>query len=387
MSHSAQGSADGASVADLRGAVLPDRRRWVGAVLGACIAALDPGLPGADARAAADFGIGRARQVLVILADGLGWHPLRARLGHAPTLRAHMGTAVRATSCAPSTTAAAIPAFATGRRPGRTRMVGYTVLVGGRAMPLLTFGAGVDPAAWQPCPTLFEELRRAGCDSASVAPAAFANSGLTRAALRGARPVGAETLEERVGAAAAELRAGTPLVYLYWSEIDHVGHERGWQSNEWTGELERFDAAVGELLRRVPRDARVVLTADHGMVDTGEGLRTDLAERPDLDAGVRAIAGEGRCVHVHAEPRRGAEVRDRWQRILGADAWVLGPDRYADVLGPGGGCELVGDALVFLRGRRVIVDSRTQSAASVRMIGVHGSLTPKEMEIPVMRLA
>lgn len=367
--------------------MLADRRRWIGAVLKACIAALDPGLPGADARAARDFGMGRAREVLVILADGLGWHPLNARAGHAPTLRARLPGAGRATSCVPSTTAAAIPAFATGRLPGRTRMVGYSVLVGHRAMSLLTFEPGVNPASWQPCPTLFEGLRHAGVDSVAVAPAAFAGSGLTRAALRGARPVGGETLEERVEAAVAQLRAGTRLVYLYWSEIDHVGHERGWQSAEWTGELERFDAGVGELLRRVPPGTEVVLTADHGMVDTGPGLRVDIAGRADLARGVRAIAGEGRCVHVHAEPGQGAAVRSRWRRILGEHAWVAGPDDFERVLGPGGGAGLVGDALVFLRGRRVVVDSRTQSAASLRMIGVHGSLTPEEMEIPVMRLA
>jgi hypothetical protein len=48
---------------------------------------------------------------------------------------------------------------------------------------------------------------------------------------------------------------------------------------------------------------------------------------------------------------------------------------------------LIGDALVFPSGRAGIVDSRWQTPASIAQVGVHGSLTPDEMLIPVVRLA
>ena len=89
-------------------------------------------------------------------------------------------------------------------------------------MNLLAMEGGPAPTEWQPTPTYFERLAAADVSSAVISPARFAGSGLTGAALRGARHVPAESLSDRVSAALRELRAGTPLVYLYWSEIDHA---------------------------------------------------------------------------------------------------------------------------------------------------------------------
>lgn len=356
-------------------------------VLGACVAALDPDLPGARPAMREAFGLDRAAGVVVILVDGLGWLPLEARFGHAPTLRAHRSTTRVVHTVAPSTTAAAITAFGTGELPGATRMVGYSVLESGQVMNLLAFAPGVDPVQWQPRDTLFERLARVGVPSAIVSPPTFAGSGLTRAALRGAHHVGATTWPQRIDAALAQLRAGTPLVYLYWSDIDHVGHHDGVGSEQWTEALEEFDAGLALLLRRLPAGDLCVLTADHGMVDTGGPLLLDLARRADLDRGVAAIAGEARAVHVHAEPGRGPEVLARWREILAGRAWVLGPDEMPAVIGEGPGAAVVGDALVFMRDHWGVVDSRVQSAGSIAQVGVHGSLTAEEMLVPVMRLA
>lgn len=356
-------------------------------VLGACVAALDPDLPGARDAAREALAIEPAEQVLVLLVDGLGWVPLEARLGHAPVLRAHREATTVVHTVAPSTTAAAITAFATGRLPGATRMVGYSVFAEGGTMNLLAFAEGVDPVLWQPCDTTFEVLARAGVTSAVVSPSAFAGSGLTRAALRGARHVGATGWEQRIRAALHELRAGTRVVYLYWSDIDHAGHHHGVGSEEWTAALEEFDAGLRLLLAGLPRGVRAVLTADHGMVDTSPDQLIDLAEHPELDEGLAGIGGEARCVHVHAREGAAAGVLERWRDVLAERAWVWGPEDMADVLGEGPGSAVVGDALVFMRGHRGIVDSRVQSAGSISQVGIHGSLTSDEMLVPVMRLA
>lgn len=356
-------------------------------VLPACIAALDPGLPGADPAAARLLGVDPAPQVLLVLVDGLGWVPLSDHLAHAPTLRCHRSSTAVVHTVVPSTTAAAITSLGTGRPPGRTRMAGYSVLGPSGVMNLLAFAPGVDPEQWQPCPTLFEGLGAAGVDSVVVSPATFAGSGLTRAALRGARHVGALSWEDRIGAAVAELRSGTPLVYLYWSDIDHRGHAHGVDSREWVVGLEEFDAGLRDLLDRLPHGVRAVLTADHGMVDTSPELLLDLAARPDLDEGVAAIAGETRAVHLHAQGGQAERVVARWRDVLGEDAWVYDRSQTPDLLGGEAGAEVVGDAAVFLRGRRGIVDSRVQGAGSISLVGVHGSLTSDEMLVPVTVLA
>lgn len=356
-------------------------------VLGACIASVDPTLPGADAYAAERFGFTDASQVLVIFVDGLGYLPLHRRIGHAPVLRAHREDMHCAYTVVPSTTAAGITAFGTGCMPGQTRMVGYSVAQGDGVMNLLAFEEGVDPAQWQPCETHFEALARAGVEVAVISPPQFAHSGLTRAALRGSRHVGAVSWEQRCEAAIRELRAGTPLVYLYWSELDHQGHIHGVESSEWTGALEEFDAGLRHLLARLPRGVMTALTADHGMIDVSPSTLLDCAFHPELSEGVRIIAGETRSVHVHAEPGQGEAVRQRWAQYLGDRAWVMSPQEARHYLGDGPGIDLVGDAVVFMAQRHGIVDSRIQTPGAIGLIGVHGSLTEDEMLIPVMRLS
>lgn len=352
------------------------------------LATIDPALPGASAQAAASLGMETgAHQLLLILVDGLGYELIEEYVGHTPTLRRVRGDVRSIHTVVPSTTAAAITAFGTGERPGATNMVGFSVAYGGGVMNLLAMEGGPAPTEWQPVPTYFERLAAADVASAVVSPARFAGSGLTGAALRGARHVPAETLDERVSAALRELRAGTPVVYLYWSEIDHAGHGSGVGSDSWIANLEEFDAGLARLLRSLPAGVRTVMTADHGMINVDASQIVDVASTPALREGVRIVAGETRAVHVHADAGRADEVEARWRDVLGESAWIVSGEELSALIGAGDGAAVIGDFLVLVRGRGGVVDSRTQSASAIAMPGVHGSLTSTEMRIPVVVLS
>ena len=357
-------------------------------IIPGALAAIDPSLPGASSEAASALGIeAGAGQVLLILVDGFGYELMQEHLGHTPTLRRMRADIRSIHTIAPSTTSAAITAFGTGARPGATNMVGFSVAYGGGVMNLLAMEGGPAPTQWQPVPTYFERLAEEGVSSAVVSPARFAGSGLTGAALRGARHVPADTLEQRVSAALRELRAGTPVVYLYWSEIDHSGHAHGVASDAWIGQVEQFDAGLAMLMRGLPSGVRAVLTADHGMINVEPDRIIDVASTPALREGVRIVAGETRAAHVHAEEGRADEVEERWRETLGESAWVLSRAQMPALIGEGSGASVIGDLLVLARGRGGVVDSRTQSAAAIAMPGIHGSVTPTEMRIPVVTLS
>lgn len=352
------------------------------------LATIDPALPGASAEAAASLGMETgAHQLLLILVDGLGYELIEEYVGHTPTLRRVRGDVRSIHTVVPSTTAAAITAFGTGERPGATNMVGFSVAYRGTVMNLLAMEGGPAPSEWQPVPTYFERLAAADVASAVVSPARFAGSGLTGAALRGARHVPAETLDERVSAALRELRAGTPVVYLYWSEIDHAGHGSGVGSDSWIANLEEFDAGLARLLRSLPAGVRTVMTADHGMINVDASQIVDVASTPALREGVRIVAGETRAVHVHADAGRADEVEARWRDVLGESAWIVSGEAISALIGAGDGAAVIGDFLVLAGGRGGVVDSRTQSASAIAMPGVHGSLTSTEMRIPVVVLS
>ena len=357
-------------------------------VIAGALSSIDSALPGASAQAGGALGIeAGVDQVLLILVDGLGYELIQDHLGHTPTLRRVRDDFRSIHTVVPSTTAAAITAFGTGARPGATNMVGFSVAYGGGVMNLLAMEGGPAPTEWQPTPTYFERLAAVGVSSAVISPARFAGSGLTGAALRGARHVPAESLSDRVSAALRELRAGTPVVYLYWSEIDHSGHSHGVASDAWIGQVEQFDAGLSALLRGLPGGVRTVLTADHGMINVERDSIVDVAATPALREGVRIVAGETRAAHVHAQEGRAEEVEARWREALGESAWILSRSQMPALIGDGSGASIIGDLLVLSRGRGGVVDSRTQSASAIAMPGIHGSMTSTEMRIPVVILS
>ena len=349
---------------------------------------------------------------VVVLVDGLGLEMLRQRRGHTPTLRQWLGQREAATgatgagilTCRPSTTAAALTTLGTSALPGTTGMVGYSVL-NPRLGPALDASAvpGPDqvlslitwkgdhvpsPRSWQDVPTVFERLPAGS--AVSVGPTRFAGSGLTEAALRGASHLGSDRLEGRPGLAAGALRRGTPLVYLYVGELDKTGHKHGWLSEQWLTQLERLDAAMAELARRVPTGTRILLSADHGMVDTDPDHRIDLSAHRELVRDVVAVAGEPRLTHLYiadGDVDLAAEVAQRYRRVLGERAMWIGTREQAGehlgVLGPRAR-SVVGDVVVAMAENWVLVDPRVHSESAIAMPGVHGSFTPAETEVPLL---
>jgi len=352
---------------------------------------VDPG-PGA-AQARELLGLPTATRVCVVLVDGLGQTNLSERAGHAPFLRRRLGEREPLTSTFPSTTATALSTFGTGVPPGSTAMLGYTVRdpQTGSLGNLVSWTGLPEPRRWQPVPTVFERLVAAGVAVTSVGPARFAGSGLTEAALRGPAYRTADRLAQRVDAAVDVLRA-PGVAYLYWGDIDKAGHHHGWGSWQWGDEVETLDRELARLAASLPPDTVLVVTADHGMVDVDRSQRWDVATDERLGAGVALVAGEPRALHLHLHPEAVADrVAAIWRDVLGdaalvttreaavADGWFGAVD---DRVNP-----VIGDVVVAMAGRATVVDSRTQTPASLELVGVHGSLTPHEMLVPCVVVA
>lgn len=362
------------------------------AALGALGVALGP-TDGRDTEQARErLGVPRTDRICVVLVDGLGHALLAERAGHAPFLRGRLPDARVLTVGFPSTTAASLGLFGTGRAPGRTGLAGYTVrnpTTG--ALANLVSWHGLDAApAWQREPSLLRLAAEAGVAVTSVGPARFAGSGLTVAALGGGRYVPAESLDDRVDAALAALRR-PGLVYLYWGDVDKVGHHAGWRSPEWGDALSEIDRGLAALARRLPAGAALVVTADHGQVDVDPAAIVDVAGTPALAAGVELVAGEPRAAHVYLAdptPEATAAAAGRWRTELGDRALVATRDEavaagwfgdVADHVRP-----VLGDLVVAALGAGGVGDSRTQTPASLALRGMHGSLTPGEMLVPLV---
>ncbi|MDK8099892.1 MAG: alkaline phosphatase family protein [Winkia neuii] len=317
------------------------------------------------------------QQVLVFLVDGLGKLQLDRYRAHARRL-ASLEQIEGVQTCVPSTTAAAITSFATGLLPGQTRMVGYEVAGRNWRENLITFANGTRAEKWQDQPTCFEVLAEREKRAAFVGKPKFDNSGLTRAALRGSQFIGARSLSETAAEALKALEDGFDFVYMYWSELDHAGHSHGVGSEQWIGQLEEVDGAISQLRDGLPQGAALVVTADHGMVNTDEEHVFEVGA--DSLEGVYAVGGEPRALHLHCE--NAAEVARRWQRMVGERALVtLAKDSPLGAVRD----QAAGQVQVWMRGRWVCYVEGVHSAGARSLVGVHGSLTEAEMSIPLLR--
>jgi hypothetical protein len=387
---SATGTTAVADRLDALGLLAPDYAgRSLSGLLPAVADSLGVPVDGGPA-ARATLGLPDTRRACIVLVDGLGHENLTERAGHAPFLRSLLGGSQPLSAGYPSTTAASMGSFGTGTSPGRTGMTGYTVRNPATgALANMVSWDGLGPAReWQREPTLFETIAGHGVTVTTVGPARFMGSGMTEAALRGGGYRAAEKLADRVDAALRLLRE-PGLVYLYWGDVDKTGHHEGCGSWQWGDQLEALDGELSRLARSAPRGATLHVTADHGMVDVDRSLRWDVASTPALRQDVALVAGEPRALHLHLDPDADpAAVAARWQDVLaGAAAVLVGDDAVAaGLFGPVSAHvrPLIGDVVVAMAGRATVVDSRTQTPASLELVGVHGSLTPAELRVPLL---
>ncbi|MCC6495377.1 MAG: alkaline phosphatase family protein [Propionibacteriaceae bacterium] len=354
---------------------LADLLPSIGAHLGVAGAGDSLGLPDAD-------------RYLLVLIDGLGWHQLRDHAEHAPHLAGLAGRWI--TSGVPSTTATSITSIGTGLPPGRHGIAGYSFWYPPAAMVLntLRWPADLSGLDVQPQLTYFERLAGAGVRTATIAPAHFAGSGLTTAALRG--PAFLPVTNERDAARRIELalRASTAgertFTYFYERQLDHAGHVHGLGSPEWLAELAAADALVAGLRATLPADIRLVITGDHGMVNVPPTHRVIVEDEPGLLEDVTAFAGEGRLRQLMTA--RAEQVAARWQDLLGERAWVR---TRPEAVAAGWFGEMqprladrFGDVLVALADDWAVL-SRTLPR-ELDLVGMHGSLTPAELAVPLL---
>lgn len=82
---------------------------------------------------------------------------------------------------------------------------------------------------------------------------------------------------------------------------------------------------------------------------------------------------------------------EAWRADLGERADVLARDEAIDA-GWFGPVEdrfrpVIGDVVAAMRGDVAVVDSRTQTPASLELVGMHGSATDIEATVPLIRWA
>ena len=289
----------------------------------------------------------------------------------------------------PSTTATSLSTLGTGVLPGVHGMLGYTVRVprsDNRLLNALKWDERVDPVIWQKVPTLFERAVLAGVSVTHVAAKRYEGSGFTQAALRGAKYVGANGVDEMATAVSAALKPQPSFVYTYLNTLDSAGHSDGVGSDKWLTALQQVSEFITKVKQLAPAGTRIWVTSDHGMVNSTE--QVILGQDNNLLENVTLIGGEPRARHIYIKEGAASETIAQWQEFFGNKAKVLSKESAIKdgLFGPvvtEDSHDRLGDLIAIANNDLILVDpARVREESS--MVGHHGGVTDIEVEIPLL---
>ena len=323
-----------------------------------------------------------ADRVVLLVIDGLGWQQLETRRHLAPTLASMAGASI--TTVAPSTTATALTSMTTGLPPGEHGVMGYRIAVDGEILNVLRWTTPRGDARRTIAPGLLQpNAPFDGQRPPVLTRAEFSGSGFTLAHLDPVRFTGYRTLGTLTSELARLARGGEPFMYAYYEGLDKVSHEYG-LGEQYDEELRWIDHLVATLLEALPPGTALVVTADHGQVETGDNV-VDLPS--DVVTHVSVQSGEGRFRWLHARSGRAGALLEAATAQMSDLAWVCTREQviadgwYGPTVTDAAAGRL-GDVLLAAKGTVAFYDAN--DTGPYVLVGRHGSLTADEMLVPLL---
>lgn len=343
--------------------------------------------------------IAEARHLLLILIDGLGADFLGQQGRDSRIGGLQIGTL---TSVFPPTTATAIPVFYTGYPPQQHGLMGWFTYMRelGSLIAVLPFHPrcgggslgqyGVNPLQLTRASPIFPRLKRR---SFVLSPEKIAHSDFNRAFCLGAEILPYQGLDgffRRLRLLLNKVREPT-FIYAYWPDLDLLAHANGISSAKALESFRLLDAAFADFLIDIRGSGTaVMLTADHGFLDTGPERRLHLSDHPDVREHLRLpLSGEPRAVYCHLRPGQEqgflASIEDKLAPYLVAvPSQELLEQGYFGWGTPHPELpERIGDYTLLLRENYTFKDWLPGESPYVHL-GVHGGISRQEMLVPLV---
>lgn len=195
----------------------------------------------------------------------------------------------------------------------------------------------------------------------------------------------------RLATRAIRRSTGPTYTYLYVLTVDKLSHSHGVRSERVAAEVRRVDTFLSRLRRSIPSNVRMIVTADHGLVDVPPERHFVFR---DADAMARHLVagqtGESGTPVFHCRPGEAdafveaftAHEASRWFTLVTpeelADRGFYGPLPLSSAMR-----ERLGD-FVGIAVEPSLLEYVPPGRQPVAHVGVHGGLRPGEMQVPLL---
>ncbi|ABW01095.1 alkaline phosphatase family protein [Caldivirga maquilingensis] len=341
----------------------------------------------------------QGRRILLLLIDGLGYVHLKRYCSNCEEAK-WLGNVEELTSVFPSVTSTVLTTLSMGVPPGVHGVLGTVMYVkeAGSLVNTLTMGLmpdgrrgelrdiGYDPRViFYGGSTIFEEAKLNGYNSLVITPKGI-SGGLSDLIYRGTEVKEYVSVYDALVLASRALENNT-LVYVYIPTLDSIQHEYGPESEEYRVALIELLNTLGRLIRHLPQSTTVVLTADHGQVQVGQGDVVNLRVMTRLlDSLSVAPYGEPRALQLKLSDKSlKNEVKDALSS-MGRKLLIYDSSEVKELLG--GVTEYteqrMGDLWVIpLDTTALIYLYRLNDDKVAKFKGHHAGLLDYEMKVPL----
>jgi len=376
----------------------------LGFALGKTLGVLEPDTFDDETRSASstfEDAIGQPDHVVLLLVDGFGMNFVDTLPTDSYVRQKNTFTMC---STVPTSTGPNLMALATGRWPGTHGNLGWDVHIprlGERIQPLpwrLTrTGQPLHEVGFSPLELLFAPpipYRNLGSftfvvDNDLAASTTTQMYGQLKTAGYSTEGDSITQIVDHVNDAIAAAPAKS-FTYVYWTEVDSSAHAYGERHPITRAAVHRAAALVEALGNALTGRARLIVTADHGHLDSPREVWTTLTPSDKLSQHLTCVpSGEPRTLFFHTKPGADTAFEALFQDRLG-DRFILMRQEDAIDMGLFGPVELItdasrarmGDFFALSRGRWSIYASDTEEGVSLQ--SMHGGITTAESIVPLI---
>lgn len=369
----------------------------VGGLVGASRAPVSPGKD-----AVADL-IGPCDHLVLVIADGLGMSAVRA-MDPDSFIQRHV--AAELLTVFPSSTPVVLTSLATGAWPAQHGVPAWHVYLQeiDAVSTIIKYvrrsdekdlsELGMDTQSAYPLPSMMEEL---DWDTASYLPKSLVNSAFSTYTSGRSPHIGYEKLGDAVVAISDRIvrAAKNTISHLYIPDVDFASHVAGTASPMAQGAAAGLDLALAELTEALPDGARVVMTADHGLVDyAADEVYTITPVDPLMTYLEHEPWGTGRTMSFACTRGDEVEFTGQFRERFGDGFYLLTVEELAELelYGPGPisptMARRVGTHMALSKGAWLLdfdyPKVRREPQDEHEPVSQHGGLTPEEMLVPLV---
>ena len=359
------------------------------------------------------------KHIALVLVDGLGYdwlydylhteaeNPQELRFWHSILADASISPL---TSISPSTTAAALSTYWTGRAPAEHGILGYEVWL--KEFGILSnmilhspapargavgsiYASGFDPNTFLAVEPIGPYLKKHRVKTRSFQHYSIVNSGLSAMLDAEAERLPYKTITDmwfNFEEALLSEPSQPSYNWLYWGDHDGLGHRWGVDHPRLRYQFEAFGLemlrALDRLRQQKVKDTLILITADHGHLVTPKNPKFDLLNYPDImDLLAMYPSGDNRLPYFYASTGKVEELKDRFFQHWSEDEFEFIPSQTALEAGLFGQGEhyqrakdRIGDWLVLPKGTSYLWWSDRPDP----LRGRHGGLSRTEMVVPLI---